>query len=601
MRINRRHFLQAGAAATAALALPFRAFPFSQSLTGIKKFVVPLPGLGPTGIPVLTGDTTAFPGFVTYSITAGPFTQKLHPDIPNPTKLWGYADASTPNLRYLGGVIVAKRGTPLKLKVLNRLPAEHILPVDETLVDQAVVPTGGRTDIIAVHLHGGLVFWDSDGGPFTWFSNNQNTGGFVHGPSFLNPVSIPGAAIYTYPNDQSARTIWYHDHAYSLTRTNVYAGLASAYLITDDSEMGLPTSLVDSGVLPGLAPPVTLGGVAYPLGIPLIVQDKTFWDPTKGDPDYPKAVPAPGIQAGDLWYPHVYEGALDADLPSMLDSDLPLSTPNTARWGTTVPGGQPLISTVPEYFSDTILVNGAPYPSVTVPPRRLRFRFINASQARFYNLQLYVADNTTDGITLAPIGELDNNGNPILAPTNRPGPAFIQIANECGFLPAPALFSRNATTNLNSNRMMGYKLSSSAIAALHEPGHHRLADSGRDAKFAGETIRFNQLVNILEGDPTIGNASRYNLLMAPAERPDVIIDFRGFAGQKLILYNDAPAPFPGGDTRNDYYVGAPDRTSIGGAPTTKAGENPDTCILMRFEVSGSEVSEPSFAETVTML
>src|SRR5215469_13093058 len=131
MRINRRHFLQAGAAATAALALPFRAFPFSQSLTGIKKFVVPLPGLGPTGIPVLTGDTTAFPGFVTYSITAGPFTQKLHPDIPNPTKLWGYADASTPNLRYLGGVIVAKRGTPVKLKVLNRLPAEHILPVGD--------------------------------------------------------------------------------------------------------------------------------------------------------------------------------------------------------------------------------------------------------------------------------------------------------------------------------------------------------------------------------------------------------------------------------------------------------------------------------------
>src|SRR5215469_5381036 len=184
----------------------------------------------------------------------------------------------------------------------------------------------------------------------------------------------------------------------------------------------LPTSLVDSGVLPGLAPPVTLGGVAYPLGIPLIVQDKTFWDPTKGDPDYPKAVPAPGIQPGDLWYPHVYEGALDADLPSMLDSDLPLSTPNTARWGTTVPGGQPLISTVPEYFSDTLLVNGAPYPSVTVPPMRLRFRFINASQARFYNLQLYVAFYSSYCSTLPHLHSFPTDALPILAPTNRPGP-----------------------------------------------------------------------------------------------------------------------------------------------------------------------------------
>ena len=41
--------------------------------------------------------------------------------------------------------------------------------------------------------------------------------------------------------------------------------------------------------------------------------------------------------------------------------------------------------------------------------------------------------------------------------------------------------------------------------------------------------------------------------MGNAERADVIVDFSAFAGQKLILYSDAPAPFPVGDPINDYF------------------------------------------------
>ena len=136
----------------------------------------------------------------------------------------------------------------------------------------------------------------------------------MSGSSFINKGG-PGAAIYNYPNDQSARMIWYHDHAYGLTRTNAYAGIASAYLITDDAE----TSLVTSGVLPNFD--------GYPLGIPLIIQDKTFWDGSS-DPDYNAVVPA-GASRGSLWYPHVYE---------------------QARWD--ISGGTPPdISTVPEFFA----------------------------------------------------------------------------------------------------------------------------------------------------------------------------------------------------------------------------------------------------------
>ena len=98
---------------------------------------------------------------------------------------------------------------------------------------------------------------------------------------------LPGTGTYYYPNDQNARLVWYHDHAIGITRLNAYAGIASAYIITDDFEAGL----VSSCLLPDL------------VGIPLVIQDKGFV-PTnilKMDPSWRWGDP------GDLWYPHDYE------------------------------------------------------------------------------------------------------------------------------------------------------------------------------------------------------------------------------------------------------------------------------------------------------
>jgi spore coat protein A len=371
----------------------------------------------------------------------------------------------------------------------------------------------------------------------------------VHGSSFINGAG-PGAAIYDYPNVQSARFVWYHDHAYSLTRINAYAGIASAYLITDDAE----TALVAKGLLPSL-------GGAFPLGIPLIIQDKTFWDGPGGhDPNYSAAVPA-GADLGSLWYPHIYEGASESQLPSMLFSDYPGACGPTAR--VEVNGGTPPpVSTVPEFFSDTILVNGAPYPVLPVDRRRYRFRLLNGSQARFYNLQMYRGDGSADGITLAPsLTEVDPNGNPLQIPTNPPGPRMIQIGNEAGFILEPVVLNHPPLP-------LGWKLASSLGAA----------------------------------DPTLGNANRYNLLLAPAERADIIVDFRDVpANSEVILYNDAPAPFPGGDIRNDYYTGRPDLSCIGGAPTNNPGQGPDTRIIMKFIVGSGTVSELTFDQTLKAL
>jgi len=46
--------------------------------------------------------------------------------------------------------------------------------------------------------------------------------------------------VYNYPNDQQATQLWYHDHALGITRLNNYAGLGGGqYLIRDSHEDSL--------------------------------------------------------------------------------------------------------------------------------------------------------------------------------------------------------------------------------------------------------------------------------------------------------------------------------------------------------------------------
>ena len=73
----------------------------------------------------------------------------------------------------------------------------------------------------------------------------------------------PGAGSQTffYSNQQSARLMFYHDHAFGITRLNVYAGEAAGYLLTrSDGGQDL-----DRPRHPSRRP-----------SIPLVIQDKTF-------------------------------------------------------------------------------------------------------------------------------------------------------------------------------------------------------------------------------------------------------------------------------------------------------------------------------------
>jgi spore coat protein A len=342
-------------AGTAALYTGFGAgagWAFAQS-NGLRKFrdlsgnPLPLRGLGPAGISVAVPDATLAPvtGVTHYSMAIGQFTDQLHPDLPNPTTLRGFIPNGA-KAAHLGGVIVAQKGVPIQVTFRNMLPPKHIIPIDTSIAGADLAQ-----DRVSVHLHGGLVPWISDGGPFAWFAPDGSHGRSFLNNSVLNPGAAPNEAEHFYPNNQSARMVWYHDHAIGITRINAYAGIASAYLIRDAFEaelrnLGLPDFAENGG-----------------REIPIIIQDKTFvpFDITSIDPTWEGE-----MAAGSLWYAHTY--------------DPKLYTLHGNKQGN---GATPEPSVVPEFFGDTMLANGTVYPEATVEALRYRLRILNACNARF--------------------------------------------------------------------------------------------------------------------------------------------------------------------------------------------------------------------------
>jgi FtsP/CotA-like multicopper oxidase with cupredoxin domain len=560
--------------------------------TGMRKFVDSLPGLGVANknnlgqyLTVAVPDTTTYPGSDYYIIGLVEYSEQLHSDLP-PTKLRGYVQLNSSGNpmtapSYLGPTIVAQRDRPTRVKFINKLPTgaggDLFIPTDTTAMGAGVGPDGHspyKQNRATLHLHGGATPWISDGTPHQWTTPAGENTAYPKGVSVVNvpdmPDPGPGALTFFYTNQQSARLMFYHDHAYGLTRLNVYAGEAAGYILQDPVEQ----KLVKGGqigtvtVAPGTVPAEQ---------IPLIIQDKTFVpkDPQllRTDPTWDKTKWGP---FGSLWFTHVY---------------MPNQNPNDASgtnamgrydygplfWPVFLPThgmnpdgtpGVPNVSLTPEAFMDTPLVNGTAYPFVKVSRKAYRFRILNASNDRMWNLQLYYAkSNTPASVNASGMPTLQTNSGevpmvPAIPHSNDPawpktwptdgrdggvpdpasaGPKWIQIGTEGGVLPKPVVIDQQPV-NYNYNRR----------------------------------------------DIVVLNVADKSLFLGPAERADVIVDFSQVpAGSKIIMYNDAPAPVPAYDSRLDYYTGDPDQQDTGGAPTTQPGYGPNTRTIMQFQVEGA--------------
>ncbi len=202
----------------------------------------------------------------------------------------------------------------MRIKFTNSLPTgasgNLFIPVDTTLMGAGMGPVMGEMytqNRAELHLHGGATPWISDGTPHQWITPAGESTSYPKGVSVVDVPDMgdpgAGATTYYYTNQQSARLMFYHDHAVGITRLNVYAGEAAGYLVTDLVEQDLINGTNDSGVNP------TLANILPDVGIPLIIQDKTFVDPdtiAAQDPTWNWGTTPPVPHAGDLWMPHVY-------------------------------------------------------------------------------------------------------------------------------------------------------------------------------------------------------------------------------------------------------------------------------------------------------
>jgi FtsP/CotA-like multicopper oxidase with cupredoxin domain len=605
----------------------------------LRKFVDTLAPLGCATandlgqcIPVAVPDTTTYPDADYYEIGVVQYQEKMHSDLPKATTLRGYVQlipgTTTPmtSPHYLGPVIVATQGRPVRIKYTNLLPTgpagDLFVPVDHTLMGAGMGPDGATAyteNRAEIHLHGGDNPWISDGTPHQWTVPVGELTSYMNGAAFKNVPDMPdpgqGSGTLYWPNNQSGRFMFYHDHTAGITRINVYVGEAAGYLITDPVERGL----MSSGVLPADE-------------IPLVIQDKTFvpqdvalqdarWDLTHWG------------QPGDLWWPHVYEPNQD---PNSFDGTNPVGRWDWGPWFWPVfPAANPLptgvygdVSTTPEAFHDTPVINGTAYPTLTVDPKAYRLRVLNAANDRMWNLGLYVAASTVDRIdvvaggagyvspqvTITPdpadtaatgataTATVDANGAITAVTVTNPGTGYT--------LPPTVTLSDLAGSGAGAVATAVVGTEVAMVPAVPTTGWPaRWPTDGRDggvpdpASIGPDIIQIGSEGGLLPAaavipstpvnyeynrrSVTVLNISTHGLLLGPAERADVVIDFSQFAGKTLIVYNDAPAPVPAFDPRIDYYTNDGDQTGTGGAPSTVRGYGPNTRTLMQIKVTGT--------------
>jgi spore coat protein A len=421
MPISRRRLLQAGAVTGASLMLPWhlRLSPaLAEPLPGgtldpleILKFQTPL--VIPPAMPRTRKLNSRTGGAIDYyEIAVRQFQQQILP-APHPvTTVWSYGSVNHPGtFNYPAFTVEARWQSPVRVRWVNDLVDSnqnflpHLLPVDPTL--HWANPPGGRdgrdtrptfTDTpgpytgpvpIVTHLHGSAGVGDeSDGYAEAWYlpkAANIDPGFAKVGTwykYFRNKAQrnfgqawTPGTAVFQYPNDHRAATLWYHDHTLGMTRVNVYAGPAGFYLVRGGpDDQVIDTRFGTRAVLPGPAPALAdPAGLAY-FEIPIAVQDRSFNDD------------------GSLFYPdsrEFFDGATAEDPGYIPETDL------SPIWN-------------PEFFGNTIVVNGKTWPFLQVEQRRYRFRFLNGCNSRFLVLKF------------------DN-----------PNVDVWQIGTEAGFLPAP--------------------------------------------------------------------------------------------------------------------------------------------------------------------
>ncbi|WP_454777691.1 multicopper oxidase family protein [Georgenia muralis] len=467
----------------------------------IPKYVTPLlvpPAMPRAGrVPLRGGPNADY-----YEISMRQLAQQMLPEGLPATTVWGYGavSAAAPHGLLFHNApsltIEANAGRPVRVRWINDLVDRdghhlpHLLPVDPTLhwanppggamgrdrrpttFDAPPEPYTGPVPMVT-HVHGAVGVGDeSDGYAEAWYLPDADDvpAGYAETGTWYdffagkaeNGLGVTwgrGYATFQYPNLDRASTNWYHDHTLGMTRLNVYAGPAGFYIIRggphgDDAVVDTRTGR--RAVLPGPAP---RENEKFPPNktyyeIPLAIQDRSF------DAD------------GSLFYPDTREFFDGLVAPYVPDGEF------SPMWN-------------PEFFGNTLIVNGNTWPFLEMERRRYRLRFLNGCQSRFLILDF-------GGI---------------------PGAEAWVVGNEGGFLDAPVDLAAAAGNRL----LLGLAERADVILDLTgvPEGHYVLRNVGPDEPFGGgEPHDGDEEADFAPADPdTTGQVMQLRVVAARGPDP----------------------------------------------------------------------------------
>ena len=234
----------------------------------------------------------------------------------------------TPVLTYRDGTKPAGSGTTPGPTIVAEYLAPVVLRNKNALTRNRSGVNSTQHDIeTSIHLHGSHGTGHADGFPDFYCLAGEARDYFY--PNIAPKVTDPGTLLAPvcggeYDETWIPSTMWYHDHAMDITGYTTSHGLAGFYLVMDDRQR----ELADAGVIPAIGGTDRFGN---PLDVGLAIVDQRF----NAD--------------GTLFY-------------DFLD--------HNGRLG------------------DVFTVNGVVQPKHKVERRKYRFRFLNASGARIYEIRL---------------------------------------------------------------------------------------------------------------------------------------------------------------------------------------------------------------------
>ena len=300
------------------------------------------------------------------------------------------------NGTFPGPMINNEYGKPSLVRFTNRL--------DENPLNLDRQDYGDPELRFLTHLHNAHTAPESDGNPHYAFLFGPKDHGFPV-KSFVDQLYLNFPAGFDSREKQSF--FWFHDHVMDFTGANVYKGMVGLFPIYDP-ENNLDAGDETQGLrLPGVRTNHADGSFDVEYDIPLAIYDVRFDDGVTIHKDFHDGLGEFPAAGNPREHPEWWGKSFFKHFPNH------------------------------GFVGDVFTVNGTAYPTLEVKRRKYRFRFLDCSISRIYELQLMTSTNGPKAARdLGYATEEDLQGQWRIE-DGQQAMNFTQIATDGGLMPFP--------------------------------------------------------------------------------------------------------------------------------------------------------------------